>query len=278
MKKNLIYQYWEGNAIPFYASVSQNQMKDYADFCEADYRFDLNHHYFNNTTLYSQYYNAFRPIFDKNFYEKYEKILFCDLDIFITNLGKSNNIFDEPINNIGICEEKQQPELRYGNLCQTMSSINGDNDEKWAKKIESYMKIKLPRDEKNRLKVFNSGVVLYTQDGLSIARENFMKFSSYIDITKSAVSNSFYQLDQNYLHSMLEYAFKGNYTILDADKWNAQMHRIIIDKNRNTNIFDGRTKKTNFVHMQIRPRDKLTSTQMIETVINEPVNSWGFCL
>lgn len=274
MKKNLIYQYWEGNSLPFYAAVSQNQMKNYANFCNADYRFDLNNHYFNDITAHSQYYNAFRPIFDKNFYERYEKILFCDLDIFITNTGKSVNIFDEDINNIGICEEKQQPELRYSILGETLSKINGTNDEKWAKYIESNMKIKLPRDERGRLKVFNSGVVLYTQDGLNTARNNFMKFSEYINITKSAVSNSFYQIDQNYLHAMLEYAFKGNYTILDADKWNAQLHRIFIDKNKNTDIFDGRTEKTNFVHMQIRPRDKLNSIKIIEKVINEPIHLW----
>lgn len=271
--KTLIYQYWEGDKIPLYASVSKEHMSEYAKTIGADYRFDLNHHYFGKIP-HAQYYNAFRPIYDPVFYENYDRILFCDLDIFITNHGKNINIFDEPITTIGICEEKHQPQLRYSALLQKIGSINGKKDEHWAKLVEAKYNIVLPRESNNRLKVFNSGVVLYTQAGLETARKNFKPFQEYIDIIKQ-VPNSFYQIDQNYLHAMLEYALKCQYSILDADVWNAQMHRAYTDATKNTKIFDGRVQgKTNFVHFQIRPRDKLKSKDMIEFVINHPVSEW----
>lgn len=256
---NLIYQFWVGSP-PKYAHISKQLMKLYADLIGADYICDFNSG--DSRIPSSDYFNCFRPIYDKSL-DKYDKILFCDMDIFPV-LGITESIFDEPLIHFGIAEEEHQPELRYnlsGQIC-------GTNDEAWGAIVEkNYPQHKLLRDDKNRLRVFNSGVVLYTRSGIELAREKWADFAQYQSLMRSL--NRFYQLDQNYLNAMLA----GNkFTIMDT-KWNSQIYYYPEKEKIPANILDTRTANTNFVHIQLRPRDILTE-DMVYDITNIPIQEW----
>ena len=256
---NLIYQFYNGQ-IPDYARAGSKIMKAYADKIGADYTVD-----FNKTTIASSnssYHNCFRPVFDASL-DKYDKILFCDMDIFPVK-DIDEDIFDQQIDKFGIVEEKHQPEIRYAD---NNNPISGKNDERWSNIVKSYYGIKLPRDNQNRLRVFNSGVVLYTREGINLARSHWIPISQY----ESAVASlhRFYHLDQNYLGAMLG---QNTFTVMDS-KWNSQIH-FIGDKNKKPrDIFDSRTQQTNFVHIQLRGRDKLDDDRIYD-IVNKPISEW----
>jgi hypothetical protein len=254
---NLIYQFYSGN-IPYYARVSKKLMSAYAEQIGCEYRCD-----FNSTGVSANnnhYHNCFRPIHDKAF-DKYDNVLFCDMDVFPVE-GITENVFDQPITNFGIVEEDQQPDLRYS----SNGEISGKNDEKWAAIVKRAYGYDLPRDEQNRLRVFNSGVVLYTREGIELAKRKWADINSYQSIIHL---NRFYQLDQNYLGAMLGGA---EFTVMDR-KWNAQMHYLGDPNQRPRPIFDSRSEDTNFVHIQLRGRDKLNDDRIYD-IVNKPISEW----
>ena len=56
-------------------------------------------------------------------------------------------------------------------------------------------------------------------------------------------------------------------------KWNSQIH-FIGDKNKKPrDIFDSRTQQTNFVHIQLRGRDKLDDDRIYD-IVNKPISEW----
>lgn len=256
---NLIYQFYIGQ-IPYYAKVGSKMMKAYADKIGADYLVD-----FNRTTIVSNnasYHNCFKPVFDTSL-DNYDNILFCDMDVFPVE-GVTENIFDQDIDKFGLVEEKHQPAIRYADV---NNPISGSNDEKWASIASKYFGSTFPRDEENRLKVFNSGVVLYTREGINFARSRWSDINTYQSSMSSL--HRFYQLDQNYLGAMLGL---GTFTIMDR-KWNSQIH-FTGDKNKSPrDIFDSRDEHTNFVHIQLRGRDKLDDNRIYD-IVNKPISEW----
>jgi len=257
---NLIYQFWTGN-VPFYARESSKAIQAYAEMVGAEYRFDDNPKKLNVPN--AEYLNCFRPILDESFH-KYEKVLFLDMDIFPRE-GITENIFDLTVNGIGICEEPQQPDLRES----ASGAINSKADNRWAELLKKHWGIEHPRDAKGRCRVFNSGVVMYTQEAMKSARNKFIDFNEYTAAMSGM--HRFYALDQNYLCANL-FGNKVNWTVMPTD-WNTQIHYIGNPNEKPRPIYDVRNENTKFVHIQLRGRDQLT-TEKIYDIVNKPISAW----
>jgi len=262
--KNLIYQYWDGE-INEGAKFSSKLMKAYAKQIESDYIFELNPKFRTDLGKYSPHYGQFKIVYDSLF-NKYDKILFADTDVFpVENLNK--NIFDEFTSDVGICTEPYQPKARL----KMKGSINSKNDEKWAKAIEKKWKAKMPRGEDGLLKVYNSGVVLYSQKGIEQMRKRFVDFKKYVNYIKSCDLPVFYTCDQPYLHAMLKVC-ELNYQEME-NGWNSYIH-YILDENQNKKINDTRNKNTKFVHIQLRGADNF-SEDVLWRITNRSIAEWG---
>ena len=256
--KNLIYQFWSGD-VPYYAKASAKKIKEYSNYIGADHKV-----YFNDNFVKSEnghYHNCFRPILDTSFHE-YDNVLFLDMDIFPVD-GIKENIFETDVSGIGMVEEWHQPEIRYS----SNGPISGRNDEEWAKRVKKYYNVDLPRNEKNRLKVFNSGVVYYTKQALEIAYKKFPGLNDYQDKMKGM--NRFYSLDQNYIGAMVFLGYT-EFTQLD-NKWNSQIH--FQGEGNPRPIHSNITNDTQLVHIQLRGRNTLTDKK-IHDIVNKPIEEW----
>ena len=263
--KNLIYQYWDGNILPGCTAGSEN-MKRYAERIGADYLFEHNPKFVTNLGRYSPHYGSFKPIYDKNFH-KYDNVLFTDTDVFSVD-GLEENIFENFNAEIGICTEPFQPKQRE----KVPGMISKASDEKWGALMKSKWGKEMPRTPEGLLKVYNSGVVMYSKKGLISAKEKFVPFKEYVDlITKGGVP-SFYTADQNYLHAMLTVA-DMDYVELD-NGWNSYVHQYHADVSKqNISINDSRTKDTKFVHIQLRSADHWDAATQ-ERITNLPQDKW----
>ena len=263
--KNLIYQYWDGNILPGVTAGSKN-MKKYADRIGADYLFEHNPKFVTNLGTYSPHYGSFKPIYDKNFH-KYDNILFTDTDVFSVD-GLEENIFEDFNAEIGICTEPFQPKQRK----EVPGIISSVDDEKWAKEVKNRWNVEMPRTEEGLLKVYNSGVVMYSNKGLLKAKKNFVPFKDYVNLINSKGIKKFYTADQNYLHAMLKVA-KMDYVELD-NGWNSYVHHYHTDASKKTvGVNDMRTEYTKFVHIQLRSADHWDGAKL-ERIANLPIDKW----
>ena len=256
--KTLIYQYWDGDIRPGNLT-GQKQMKKYADQIRSDYMYENNPNTYNNLGKYSIYYGAFKFIYDTSF-DKYDYILYADTDIIPKN-EINENIFDQFLfdNSLefGICEELDQPEIRL----KSISHIN----EKWAKLIQEKWNAKIFRNSNNLIRVFNSGVVLYSRNGITKCRNYFKNFKEYIDLV-SQIGN-FYPTDQPYLNAMMGVCDLK--TIIMDNKWNSS-----VQFNADRSIKDLRTKDTNFVHVQLNGKHWFDEEKTLR-IANLPVSEWN---
>lgn len=254
--RNLIYQYWTGN-VPYYIGKSVEMMREYAKSIGAEYRVDINDNFFSGS--HAQYSQALRPIHDTEFH-KYDNVLFCDMDIFTK---ATENIFEEPNQGFSMAEEIGQTVLRE----HATGPINGTQDKIWRQHMIELYNSKVPLDEKGRVITFNTGVVMYTQEALSLAKDNWIDYETYVKDCRRFFK--FYQIDQNYLNAM---AFMGpvKFTQLDG-KWNSQLYYIGNKVPRD--ILDNRTEETQFVHCQLRGRDSLTDDKIYD-IMYKDVDNW----
>ncbi len=264
--KNLIYQYWDGNILPGVVAGSEN-MKKYAKRIGADYLFEHNPRFVTNLGNYSPHYGSFKPIYTDSFHE-YDNVLFTDTDVFAVN-RLEEDIFCNFTAEMGICTEPFQPEQRK----KIPGGISSEMDEKWAAIIEEKWNVVLPRTEAGLLKVYNSGVVMYSNKGLLAAKERFVPFREYVDLINSKKITNFYTADQNYVHAMLMVA-KMDYVELNAG-WNSFIHPYHVDSSKTTTkINDSRTKNTKFVHIQLRSADHWDAETQYR-ITNLPQNEWN---
>ncbi len=263
--KNLIYQYWDGNILPGCAAGSKS-MKKYADRISADYLFEHNPRFVTNVGKYSPHYGSFKPIYNDMF-QSYDNVLYVDTDVFpVDELRES--IFDGFDADMGICTEPFQPVQRT----KIPGPISKANDEKWARAITAKWKVKMPRTSKGLLKVYNSGVVMYSNKGLHAAKKKFVPFLEYVNMVKSSGVNSFYTADQNYIHAMLTVAAM-NYVELDSG-WNNYIHQYYTDASKKElKINDSRDDNTKFVHIQLRSADHYDADKLWR-ITNRPVEEW----
>jgi len=268
--KYLIYQFWDGNVRPsVHAGI--NNMKAYAEMVGADYVFEDNPQWIKKLGMnfgnYSAHYGAFKPLWNKK-YRDYDKILFCDTDIFAVD-GISDNIFEEFTGEVGICEEPFQPKQRT----ITLGRITSAQDDLWAKTIAEVYGTEIPRTEDGLVRIYNSGVVIYSAKGAEIARTKWDKFDNYVNEMKKRPLDSFYHCDQPYLHAMM---FKHNMDVQFLDlKWNSYIHGTKDKNHPDRYIVDHRTKDTCFVHCQFPGADDMTEEQLLDVVNNEPKN-WQY--
>lgn len=265
--RNVIYQYWDG------PTTSGNDagvaaMAEYASRIGADYVYEDNPRWQTNLGNYSPHYGAFKPIYTEKYHE-YDHVLFADTDVFpILNLEE--NIFEQFYDTdieIGICEEWQQPEVRK---IHNLGGICNANDEKWVSVIESLFNVKMPRADNGAPRVYNSGVVVYSNAGLIKAKKKFKKFSHYVDIINSKGFPPFYTCDQPYLHAMLEVC-GFNWKTMDY-KWNSSVH--YVPGTKDPRPVNDLRDNANFVHVQLRNADNF-SAKKLETIVNNPVKEWN---
>ena len=263
--RNLIYQYWDGDLRPGGIAGTTN-MRAYAERIGADFLFEHNPRFVTNLGGYSPHYGSFKPIYTDSFHE-YDNVLFTDTDLFAVE-GLEESIFDNFNAEMGICVEPLQPLLRKNSGGMITSAL----DERWAAVVEARWKVKMPRTPEGLLKVYNSGVVLYSNAGLKKAKERFVPFKEYVDLINSTKGLiSFYTADQNYLHAMLQVAHM-DYVEMD-NGWNSFIHFIKDPKTNKKVPNDTRTKDTKFVHIQMAGADHFDA-EKLDRITNLPKEEW----
>ena len=264
--KNLIYQYWDGNILPGCTAGSAN-MRKYAERIGADYLFEHNPKFVTDLGGYSPHYGSFKPIYDESFH-KYDNVLFTDTDVFAVE-GLEENIFENFTADIGICTEPFQPKQR----AKIPGPISKLSDEKWAAVMKSTYNVDMPRTPEGLLKVYNSGVIMYSNKGLKAAHAKFVPFKEYVKLVKSNGISNFYTADQNYIHAMLTVA-DMDYVELDAG-WNSFIHPYHADATKKeVKINDSRTDTTKFVHIQLRSADHWDADTH-DRITNLPQSEWN---
>lgn len=239
--KTMIYQYWSG-VRPEYSYASEVLFRDYAKAVGADYFFadDV----YPIRAMHKRYFGALRPILDPSFHE-YDAVLFVDMDV-IPKAAPVENIFDELLGHIMLAEEPKQPVLRE----DMKGNINGRNDQRWARISEALWRTKVARDDVNRPKVFNSGVVLYSQEGMRVLKRVLPSVLAYQVSMRLAGLPRFYRLDQNYLNTFI--GKKGvDFRPLDG-RWNAQI-TMVQTSDGTPCLIDERDERSQFFHLQHGP-------------------------
>ena len=267
--KNLIYQYYDGKDLSG-TRASVKSMKDYAKKIGAEHLFEQDPKWLikqnRNLGKFTPHYGQFKVVYDE-YFEQYDNILFLDTDIFAVD-GLVENIFDTPVKHIGLCEEKLQPDMRKK---YTVGRINSVSDERFGTLIKNIYGKELPRRKDGLMKVYNSGVVLYTKEGREYCRKNFVKFETFYQLVVSAGIDSFYASDQGYLHAMLEVA-NLEWTALDSG-WNSYVHYLPETSGPRRPVIDTRTENTKFVHIQLRGADDYNSDKLWK-IINLKETEW----
>lgn len=249
--KSLIYQFWKGS-IPAYAELSSRLFREYAARHGADYRFDKDPEFF--TGKYSEYYHAMRPIYDDSFLE-YDRVIFFDGDVFPKS-DASADILTLPVDHIGMVEELV-PEIR----ADRPKWLNDRNDERWAKVSSAAFRSKPPRFPDRKMRAYNSGVIVYTREGLIAARRNFPSIKAYSLAMRIALLPRFYRLDQNFLGTAC--FRKGmRFTVLDQ-RWNRIVKAATLDQNQ---LVKDAWSDTAFVHWQVRNKTEYAEQDIIDLV------------
>jgi len=262
--KNLIYQVWCGKLRPA-CKHSEKQFRAYAERIGADYRLDLDPNIAGKVCDVPMYFEWLNPMIDNSFLE-YDNVLVVDMDIFIT--PEAPNIFEEPIKDVGICTEPWQGKYRESTTIG--GHINKTNDERWSRVVLDKYGSTMPRDKDGYLKVYNAGMVLFTNKGLKLCREKFVPFQEYINHMRNKGLGRFYTVDQNYFHAMM--CTHLDYTEMDND-WNCYMHYNRGPKGLVEPIHDGRGSKPKFIHIQLSKAD-FFEDDLLDKITNEPLSVW----
>jgi hypothetical protein len=262
--RNVIYQYWDG-PVPDGVRAGVKLMREYATRIGADHIFEENPRWQTNLGVTSHYFGAFKPIFDGQ-YDEYDNILFADVDVIPTE-DLSENIF-EPFYgtdfDMGIVEEWHQPDMRSK---YNVGGITTANDDRWAKIVKFAYGVDVPRDKLGRVKVYNTGVVVYTKSGRLNAQKKLGSFGGYIKNVKGLPV--FYLNDQPYLHAMMQ---NLNVSFMDY-KWNSSVGYQPQTKDPRP-VYDMReANNTNFVHVQLRGKSDF-SEDKLKRIANLPTTNW----
>ena len=245
--KTLIYQYYDGEVTSGH-QAGIDAMKEYAERIGSEYLFELNPKWRTDLGRYSPHYGTFKPIYTDSFY-KYDYVMYADTDV-IPRQGLTDNIFevfDATGCEVGICEEWNAPSARKKYTIG--GGINNANDEKWVEVIEKTYSTTMPRTEGGLPKVFNSGMIIWSKDGMQKARDKFLKFSGFQAVVRGAGLPDFYMCDQPYIHAMLEVC-DFNWEIMPYT-WNSSVHYDPGDKSIDRAVIDLRNDDYKFVHIQM---------------------------
>lgn len=266
--KNLIYQCWAGE-LRDGCKYSQKLFQEYADRIGADYRLDVDPNIAGKLCDVPMYFEWLNPICDDSFLE-YDNVLTVDMDVFPVD-GLTENIFDIDIGHLGVCTEPFQG--KYRESTSIGGSINKANDERWANAVTMKWGCDMPRDEDGYLTVYNAGMVVFSNEGMMQARNEWVPFQEYINYMRGQGLGRFYTVDQNYMHAMM-CATKCNYTTMD-NGWNHYVHEIRgpLAFKYPHGINDSRDGWTRFVHCQLSGGDYF-SDEKLYNITNKPIGEW----
>lgn len=268
--KAVIYQYYDGEPTTG-NEAGRKAMEEYATRIGAEYIYEQDPRWRTDLGRYSPHYGTFKPIYEDDFYE-YDYVMYADTDVWPRD-GITDNIFEEFAATgaeVGICEEWNAPEARKRHTIG--GGINNKNDEKWCETIENVYGKKMPRTESGLPKVFNSGMIIWTKEGMAKARKNFKKFTSFQAVVKAAGLPDFYMCDQPYIHAMLEVC-EFNWITMPY-KWNSSVHYDPGTKGRDRPVIDLREDDCKFVHIQMGGADNMDHDKL-HRITNLPVDQWA---
>jgi hypothetical protein len=267
--KNLIYQYWDTMGkkrvnLPG-VKTSWENMKKYADRIGAEHLAETNPPHLHKLDC-ALYYGSFNPVFRKEFHE-YDNVLFLDSDNHPVE-GLEENIFEGFDSEIGIIHDPIVDQLRARTK---IGKINRRQDDLWASQVEKRWDIKFPRTREGFVRHLNSGLILYSNQGMLKAKEKFIPFADYIPFVLSIKGLlPFYAADQNYLQTTL-FASKMDFTELDPS-WNVYVSTH--EKNPKRIIFD-RTDDAKIIHPFGLCGVHHYNRKRLWKLANLPVEQWG---
>lgn len=270
--KTLIYQYWYGDKMEKQAEHGRNAMKEYAKRIGADYRFDRDPTFFNDICEQPVSFSCLMPVFNKEFHE-YDAVLSVDLDIFPVE-GLTENIFNVDFGEMGMCQEAHMPAFKrkYGGSSRQRGY---DAHVAWSKRMKDLYGKDMPKNDDGLYKIYNSGMVLYSNEGMKKAKEQFKSIQEFIDNFRPHFAPKLFWRDQAYIHAM--------FAIVDIDcrdvdvGWNSQVHYMpntVPKINDRRQVVDCRTKDTKFVHLQLSGSGEW-GYDKIKRVVNLPVEEWN---
>lgn len=262
--KCLVYQYWNGDILPG-VSASVKNISKYCDSIGVDHVFEHNPMWMKKlypTMEKPLHYDCFKPVYDK-VYEEYDYYLFLDVDIFTVD-DLTDNIFLDFIasgSEIGMAEETGMAEQRMLNLKKNNSHIS---ENQFAKLVSKSM----PKDKNGYNKVYNSGVVLYSKEGMRKFRDTFMTVLEYQTLARQHKLLNVYVTDQNYLQAMI---FRNDIDFFEIDSsWNT----ILRTNPKDNKVLDLRNGDSKFIHIQFKSADH-NSAELHWKMTNLPVDKWG---
>ncbi|MDD8023174.1 MAG: hypothetical protein PHX82_08715 [Paracoccaceae bacterium] len=259
----LVFQYWNGVRPP-YTYASEEAFRAYAAQIGADYY--LSDGRVSFPCFHKRYFGALLPLFAKSFRD-YDYVLYVDMDVIPVS-GLTANVFEGARGDLMLVEEAEQPMLRE----EMKGRINGANDRKWARVIKRFWGVEVAADVEGRPKVFNPGVVVYSQAGMKRLRKVLPSVLLYQLVMKLARMPRFYCLDQNYLNAFLR-SPKVDFAPLGPE-WNSQVTQWA-DRRGTVHLNDSRTGETKFVHLQHGPKK---NAMTVEEVRNVAHNGYDFSL
>ena len=85
--------------------------------------------------------------------------MFADTDIFAVQ-DLSESIFDQDIADIGVCREEHKEISR----AKGEGLFTSKHDRLWNSYLKNKYKVDMPLNDNGDMKIFNSGVVVYTRE------------------------------------------------------------------------------------------------------------------
>ena len=122
------------------------------------------------------------------------------------------------------------------------------------------------------MRIFNTGMVLYSKEARLKARREFCDFKSYVDLMRRNPLVAFYSCDQPYLHAMM---YGCGFDVQEMDNgWNSYIHYTKDIYHADRYMCDWRDENTKFVHVQFAGADNL-DTKTHWRVVNLPQEQWN---
>jgi hypothetical protein len=263
--KNVIYQYWQGNLKSGVAS-SVKHMKRYTKRIGAELVFDHNRIVAGEQCSCKIYYEPGNPLLLEEF-DDYDHVALVDIDVFPVD-GLEENLFEEVKGkHLGICTEPQQPRFRE---IFNVAGITNQNDMRWCQILKDKWNIDYSYDSKGRPKVFNTGVTVFSKEGLAKAKSEWPSFEEYIQTMRAARLPVFYTYFQDYVSAMMHYK---DYEFTEIHNgWNSYMHKL--GSSPNATVNDTRTEETKFVHIMFRTADDWPEDALLR-IANKPQEEWN---
>ena len=250
--KCLVYQYWSGEAPP-YARLSQRLFRDYARTHGLEYRFDDNPTFFRGR--YSEYFHVLRPLYDTWFHQ-FDRVLYLDMDMFPTPAA-TDEILTVGIGHLAMAEERDAAVQRRA----ANGPINTRRDVRWAWLLKRAYGVRVPLADGGGVpRIFNSGVILYSKEGMRALPRLFPNRRIYSTLVRLVGLPRFYRLDQNYL-GLAAFRKGVDFTEL-PNVWN----NLVRSTHMGSYEYDMTESAARFVHVQVRDRAGLSDAGVLAIV------------